>query len=120
MPILSFPQMWEQGWGPRCGSQGLCLCPRTHPWGLSVQHVKPHNGGLQLFHPPAVGSADGEASLELLEGSFITGPHIWAKNFRGTQAISFLLDLGPTQDALMPQAAGLCVEEGPSASEKGP
>ena len=87
---------------------------------LSVQHVKRHSGGIQLFQPPAMGSADGEASLELLEGSFITGPHIWAKNFQGNKAISFLLDLGPAQHILMLQAAGLCGKEGPSVSLKGP
>lgn len=82
----------------------LCSACETTRWG----------------QPPAMGSADGEASLELLESSFITGPHMWAKNFQGNKAISFLLDLGPAQDALMLQAAGLCGEEGPSASRKGP
>lgn len=51
-----------------------------------------------------MGSADGQASLELLEGSFITAPHIWAKNSGVDKAVSFLLDSGPHSGH--PEASG--------------
>lgn len=78
----------------------LTLAP-GHIHILSAQHGKPHSGGSQRFPPPAMSSADGQSSVELLEGSFLTGPYTWAKNF--------LLDLGPTWDPRTLQVTGVCV-----------
>lgn len=68
--------------------------------------------GIQRFHPPAVSSADGQDSVELLKGSFFTGPHTWAKNF--------LLDLGPTQNPRKLQATGVLGVADSQSHRKGP
>lgn len=82
--------------------------------------MKPQSGGVQLVPPPGMGSADGGASLELLEVSFITTPHIWAKDFPVNTAISSLLDSGPSQDVPCSRQQGCVVKRDPQHHRKGP